>query len=203
MAGGDPAVLAGTLRKYADTIGPWAQAAGQKMITEVAARDLQDWREVSKEIGRGLEREIAATPIGEVVRGRLAEQVTLIKSIPLDAAQKVHELALGSVLEGRRSGDLVEEIMKIGGTTKSRAKLIARTEVGRVSTEITKARAAVAGSTHFIWRTAGDSDVRASHRKLDGKMFRWDDPPECDPGHHALPGAIWNCRCYAEAVIPD
>lgn len=193
--------LEGTLRRYAETITPWAAAVGEKMVLEVSARDLQDWNEISKEVGRGLQREITSTPVGNIIRERMAEQVTLIKSIPLGAAQRVHELAVQAVVEGRRSTDFVDEIMRIGGASKSRARLIARTEVGRASTEFTKARAAVAGSTHFIWRTVGDSDVRASHRRLDGRMFRWDDPPECDPGIHALPGAVFNCRCIPEPIL--
>ena len=62
------------------------------------------------------------------------------------------------------------------------------------------------GSTrvfHQMWRTVGDNRVRETHRELNGQSFRWDEPPECDPGHHALPGGIWNCRCWAEPVIPD
>ncbi len=203
MGGGDLWSLESTLRRYSETIGPWAASVGERMVQEVSKHDLADWKDVSKEISKGLSREIESTPVGTIVRARMAEQVSLIKSIPLEAAQRVHELATKSVVEGTRSEDLVSEIMRIGGTTKSRAKLIARTEVGRASVELTKARAAVAGSTHFIWRTVGDSDVRASHRRLDGKTFRWDDPPECDPGIRGLPGSVFNCRCIAEPLLTD
>lgn len=173
------------------------------MVTEVAQRDERSWFKIADQMGRGLRQEIANAPVGEVMRVRQAEQVKLITSLPREAAERVHHMTREGIVRGWRADQIAAEIMKTGDVTKARADLIARTEVGRTSTLLTQARAEHVGSTHFIWRTAGDSDVRASHKALNGKTFRWDDPPECDPGHHALPGAIWNCRCFAEPVIPD
>jgi hypothetical protein len=48
-------------------------------------------------------------------------------------------------------------------------------------------------TTHYIWRTAGDDKVRASHAANDGKIIAWDNPPTT--GH---PGEDINCRCVAE-----
>jgi SPP1 gp7 family putative phage head morphogenesis protein len=195
--------IAEALNRYAEVLRSWAGATAERMVTEVAARDEAAWMAVSRQMGRSLRKEIAATPVGEVVRARMAAQVDLITSLPREAAERVHKLTLEGIVQGTRPKEIAAEILRTGEVTKSRAMLIARTEVGRTSTELTKARAEKIGSTHFVWRTVGDSDVRPTHRKLEGKIFRWDDPPECDPGHHALPGAIWNCRCYPEPLIPD
>ena len=173
------------------------------MVAEVAQRDERSWHRVADQMGNALRKEIAEAPIGDLMRARQAEQVKLITSLPLEAAERVQHMTREGIIKGWRADQIAAEIMKTGEVTKSRADLIARTEVGRTSTLLTQARAEHIGSTDFIWRTAGDSDVRASHKALNGKTFRWDSPPECDPGHHALPGAIWNCRCYAEPVIPD
>lgn len=134
---------------------------------------------------------------------RLADQVSLIKSLPSNAAQWVRDITLSGISGGKRPDVVAKQIMESGQVSKSRATLIARTEVARTATEITKARALHAGSTQFKWVTAGDSGVRPSHRKLDGKIFRWNSPPECNPGYHALPGAIWNCRCFPAPVFDD
>ncbi len=53
-------------------------------------------------------------------------------------------------------------------------------------------------TTHYIWRTQGDSNVRESHAKNDGKIFAWDERPET--GH---PGEDFGCRCTAEPYYPD
>lgn len=203
----DDPLLAGkvsaALQRYGDIIGGWADATAKRMVEEVAARDKLAWMEVSRRMGRSLRQEIETAPTGRVMRERLDEQVSLIKSIPFEAAERVRKLANEAIVQGRRSNYIAEEIMKSGDVARSRANTIARTEVSRTSTELTRARAEHVGSTMFIWRTAGDSDVRDSHRALNGKAFRWDDPPECDPGYHALPGAIFNCRCYAEPILPE
>jgi SPP1 gp7 family putative phage head morphogenesis protein len=191
------------LNDYSRHIEGWANSVATRMVTEVAARDRKAWMEASRRMGRALRQEIDTAPTGEVMRARIADQVELITSLPLDAAERVHRLTREGIVQGTRANEIAKEIMRSGEVSASRARLIARTEVSRTSTELTRARAEHVGSTHFIWRTAGDSDVRPSHRRLNGKTFAWGDPPECDPGHHALPGAIWNCRCYAEPVIDE
>ena len=191
------------LERYATILDPWARSVAERMVTEVAARDRKAWENQSEIIGRNLAREIAGAPTGRVMRGLMDEQVGLIKSLPIDAAQRVHKMTIEGISQGTRAADIAKRILETGDVTKSRATLIARTEVARTGVELTRARATHVGSTQFIWRTVEDSDVRPSHRKLNGKAFYWNDPPECDPGHHALPGGIWNCRCYAEPVIPD
>ena len=54
----------------------------------------------------------------------------------------------------------------------------------------------------YVWRTAGDSDVRSSHKKMNGKFVRWDDPPQLD-NLNGDAGALPNCRCYPEPLIPE
>lgn len=196
-------MLQAVMARYAATLTPWAEAVSRRMVTEIAARDERAWVRVSQQMGQALKREIATAPTGEAMRTAMASQVKLITSLPTEAAQRVHDLVIAGISEGRRADAIAEEIARTGEVTKSRATLIARTEVSRTATELTKARAEHIGSTHFIWRTAGDSDVRPSHKKLNGQTFRWDEPPECDPGHHALPGCIWNCRCFAEPILPE
>ncbi len=56
-----------------------------------------------------------------------------------------------------------------------------------------KAAAPERPATHYIWRTRGDTKVRASHAANNGKVFAWDNPPPT--GH---PGEDYNCRCTAE-----
>jgi SPP1 gp7 family putative phage head morphogenesis protein len=104
--------------------------------------------------------------------------------------------------------------------TRSRAELIARTETGRAASALTQARAEYIGSPGYLWRNANDYKVRpeigikhfaklntlakGSHRKLEGTFHRWDDPPIAGVnGERAHPGSIYNCRCWAEPVLPQ
>jgi SPP1 gp7 family putative phage head morphogenesis protein len=99
---------------------------------------------------------------------------------------------------------MIEQIMSTGQVVRSRATTIARTETARVSSTLTKIRAQHIGSPGYIWRTVHDQRVRDTHRKMDGVFVYWDKPVVVDvgvPPYHA--GCIWNCRCFADPVIPD
>ena len=173
------------------------------MIAEVEQRDTKAWFEASREMGKALGREIRNAPTGAIMRERLAEQVTLIKSLPLDAAQRVHKLTTEGMLDGTRASEIAAMIMRSGHVSKSRATLIGRTEVARTAAALTQARATYVGVTHYEWLSVGDSDVRPLHRELNGKIFRYDDPPVSDPsGVRSGPGEIWNCRCVGLPVLP-
>jgi SPP1 gp7 family putative phage head morphogenesis protein len=190
------------LDRYAQAVRPWAEAVGSRMVAEVAARDRSAWRRTGAAMGRQLAWEIDNAPVGSVLQQRMAEQVELITSLPRDAAERVHRLTLEGITGGRRASDIATEILRSGEVTRSRANLIARTEVGRTSTELTKARAESIGSTHYIWRTAEDADVRPSHRRMNGRVVEWARPPTLD-GMAGHAGALPNCRCYPEPVVPE
>ncbi len=186
---------------YAEKLEPWADSVANRMVAEIAAADRVSWRRSSELIGRLLHKEIETAPTGRTLKESLARQVELITSLPIEAAERVHKLTAEGMSEGRRTSEIAKDILASGEVTRSRADLIARTEVSRTATELTKARAEHIGCTHFIWRCVLDGSTRPSHRALHGQTFRWDAPPECDRGYHALPGGIWNCRCYPEPVI--
>lgn len=190
------------LRGYADLIEPWARSVAGYMIADVARRDEAMWRKNSKEMGERLRREILYAPTGQILTALQAEQVELIQSIPREAANRVHELSLESLLQSGRAEGVAKQILATESVTASRARLIARTEVSRVSSNLLQARSEYAGSEGYIWRTSGDFDVRESHAEMEGKYVRWRTPPILDnlKGHA---GCLPNCRCFAEPVLPD
>lgn len=192
------------LQQYAEVIKPWARAVSRRMLTDASRRDEKEWRKVSKQMGEAIRQEIRRNnPVGRVLRSLHEEQVALITSLPLEAARRVHELTIKNLSQGGRASSIVEEIYRSGEVTKSRANLIARTEVARSSSMLTQARAQVIGSEGYVWRTSHDQDVRKSHKAMEGKYVRWDSPPTLSDGTVTHAGQIYNCRCYPEPVIPD
>lgn len=194
--------LTDMLRKYAEALVPWATATASKMLDEVNTSDLKRWQQLSAEMSAGVKLEIRNAPTGEVMRRLLNEQVTLIKSIPLDAAQRVHELTIKAVEDGSRAKEIAAEIMRSGEVAKSRAMLIARTETSRAQSNFTQARAQHVGSEGYIWRTSQDGDVRPSHKAMNGKFVAWNDQPTLD-GMTGHAGCLPNCRCWADVVLKD
>lgn len=208
------------LERYADILRPWAGAQARRILADVERRERRAWMEHARALGYGVKAELLNAPIGGVYHKLMQDQVELITSIPLKAAAEVHATVAENLVTGTRAEDLAKKIMEIGNVTKARANLIARTETSRAATALTQARSEFIGSTHYIWRSAEDYKVRpelgikhfaelntlamGSHRKLNGTVQAWKDPPIADPkGIRAHPGSIWNCRCYAEPIIPE
>lgn len=211
--------LEGLLNDYARIIAPWASNTAARMLADVSRRDEKAWMEHSSELSQGLRAEIASAPTGQTMKALLDDQVRLITSLPLEAARRVHELAIEAVTTGNRGQELRKMILATGDVAASRAELIARTETARATTTLTQARAQWIGSEGYIWRNVGDADVRpaigsknfsalntlarGSHRKLEGTYHRWDQPPIAgERGERAHPGCIYNCRCFPEIVFP-
>jgi len=202
---GDPAAeptITTMLDRYAYLLNDWAVSTASKMLVEVNQQDQKAWAVMTENMSKALRDEIRNAPTGQVMQGLLAEQVTLIKSIPLDAAKRVHELTLQGIEDGTRASEIAKEIQRSGEVSESKASTIARTEVSRTASTLTEARARSVGSEGYIWRTSGDSDVRHSHAEMNGKFVRWDSPPTLDKmtGHA---GCFPNCRCYPAPVIPE
>ena len=202
---GDPegmSILQRLLRRYSAIIAPWARNHAARMLTDVARRDYNVWRTLSRQMSRTLRREIETAPTGIVIRGLLDDQVTLITSLPTEAAQRVHKLTLEGLLDATRASEIAKEIVRTGAVTTNRANLIARTEVARTASVLVQARATYAGSDGYIWRSARDARVRKEHRELEGKYCKWQEPPIAGPnGERYHAGAGPNCRCYPEPIF--
>lgn len=197
--------LIATLGQYSEVLGPWADRLVTRMLDRVQTSNLRDFASLSGQISRGLRDTLADARVGAVTRRIHADQVQLIKSLPIEAGQRAQKIAQEALVSGDRAGSIAKSIRDLdntGAVTEARAVMIARTEIAKANSALTQARAQFVGSTHYIWRTMGDADVRDSHAALDGQVFAWDAPPfvDDDEGSHH-PGDIWNDRCYAEPVL--
>ncbi len=128
----------------------------------------------------------------------VAENVSLIKSIPDEYFKDLTQIIMSNVNEGTQSVDIKKAIQHLTGVTRSRARLIARDQTGKVTAAINQRRQTEAGVVEYVWQDSRDSRVRPTHRKNHGKVFQWNKPPKAT-GH---PGHDVNCRCNARAVIP-
>jgi len=219
------------LEQYGRLIRPWAEAVAARFVAEVSRRDERAWEHYGRRIARGLFRDITQAPIGPAMQRELERQVALITALPGDVSQRIQRDQLeqvhgelisqgGAFYESARAESMVERIQAIGNFTHNRAMTIARTETARVASTLMQVRAQHIGSDSYIWRNVGDWKVRpalgsphfaelntlerGSHRKLGGTVHRWDNPPIAGTrGERAHPGQIYNCRCFAEPILPD
>lgn len=121
----------------------------------------------------------------------------LIESLAEDAAKRAGDAAANAVRNGSRAESLMADIERDLLKTfsddfdkvESRARLIARDQIGKLNGELTEKRQQALGITSYIWRTADDERVRDSHREKEGEKFFWNSPP-ADTGH---PGNDYQC----------
>lgn len=210
----DPKALFDTLTRYSKALGPWAVRQAQKMLEQVSNKNKAAWTKNSKEMGKLLRTNVAKADVGAHAALLMANNVALIESIPLRAAERAQKLALEAFYNGGRADEIAKELKRSGKVSENDADRIARTEVARANSVITQSRAQAAGSRQYIWRNSGDASVREAHEfyhgpghkkdnKLDGVVFSWDSPPKLDDGTAGHPGTFPNCRCYPEPFFPD
>jgi len=130
------------------------------------------------------------------------ENVALIRRLAEDKAERVRSVLEQSV--GRRHEEIAGDIARQMGATQSRAALIARDQVLKCNGQVTRTRHGEAGITEYEWSTSRDERVRPDHAALDGKVFRYADPPITDErtGRRCNPGEDIQCRCVAIPRIP-
>ena len=124
----DPQPLIDVLNRYANTLEPWAESIAQRMVADAERSNSRQWQAYAATMGRELRNEIENTDTGKAMQDLMDYQVTLIKSLPLEAAQRVQKIATESLITGARFDELRDELMQTGEVTKARATLIARTE---------------------------------------------------------------------------
>lgn len=132
-----------------------------------------------------------------------AENVRLIRSIEPELLADVLRVVTEAQATGLRVESLRQQIADRFGVAESRAELIARDQVLKANSDLSRIRQQRVGVTHYRWSTSKDSRVREAHAALDGKVFPWAAPPIVDTktGRRAHPGQDFQCRCIALPVL--
>lgn len=195
--------ISGQLNDYSLLIDDWAEQVARRMFLQVEKEEWNQWRSVSQEIAEGLRMVSEATPVGRLANDIVYQQVQMMKSLPLEAGERVKEIqarAMQAVINGERPDQLYQMIMASSDVAASRARMIARTEIGRATGALTQARALSIASEGYWWRIEG-AGTRPSHKKMKDKFVRWDNPPTLD-GMTGHAGCLPNCKCWSEVHVP-
>lgn len=152
---------------------------------------------MQRAVGVDLKAAIMSENLGDTLQIKTRENVSLIKSIPEEYFKKLENIVYQGTTQKNSAKSLIEQITKLGHSTESRAKLIARDQTAKLNSVLNQERQQNLGVEEYIWVTADDGDVREEHARNNGKTFRWDTPPK-NTGH---PGEEIQCRCIAQPRI--
>jgi SPP1 gp7 family putative phage head morphogenesis protein len=136
------------------------------------------------------------------------ENARLITTAPKRISQVLTQHIQQRQMEGVRSDQIVKEIQsKLPHLRRYEIKRIARTEVAKADTAVTRVRAQSIGLNWYVWETSEDQRVRPAHKLMDRVLVNWGEAPapeslmrEKSQGHYHA-GNIWNCRCVALPLV--
>lgn len=176
-----------------------------KLAADVATRALRgvDSRLVKnlvQSIGVDLTDTFDDSMIGPAMSEAISANVDLIKSIPSQYFEEIEAAVTKTFRDGLMWQDAVAEIQRIGDVTETRAKVIARDQMGKLNSSFNEVRQTGLGIQEYEWRGVGDQRERDSHKAMEGKRCRWDKPPIVD-GEAVHPGQAILCRCSAVPII--
>ena len=200
--------LISKLSQYSNSIFGYASNAAHTLIYNLNKQSIEQWQKQGKQINSILKKELKTQEINKLMNIYKDQNISLIQSLPLDAAKRTYKILTEGYVSGARFENLVDKIQRIGQISSNRATLIARTETSKISTALTQARSKVLGLDWYVWRTSQDVRVRDSHYLMSRVIVNWNEPPA--PEHlkginsklgHYHAGNAPNCRCYAQPVI--
>ena len=125
------------------------------------------------------------------------QNAQLIENITEKGIERAAQIVERGLQQGLRFTDMTASIQSTFGITDRHARLIARDQTQKLNSSLTKLRQQEVGVEEYVWSTSLDERVRSTHKKNEGKTFRWDTPPPVT-GH---PGHDINCRCVALPVL--
>jgi SPP1 gp7 family putative phage head morphogenesis protein len=200
--------LTDKLNSYSSKLSGWAKQTVSKIFAQIDYKDKQAWEQNSKRMSAAMKHELLKTKTGTILKQYQNENVDLITSLPISAAERIHDIVFKNIYTGKkRASTVAQEIMKTGEVTQSRANTIARTETSRVANSLIQARAEQLEINAYRWVSSHDLKVRKAHKLMDGVICFFDDPPspeelanEKSYGRY-IPGGIFNCRCYIDCIF--
>jgi SPP1 gp7 family putative phage head morphogenesis protein len=175
----------------------WTNVSNQRTWREAAARSMQ-----SQKLYRLLQAEMQGATgqrVAEIVR----DNARYISSLPLECARALTGEVTKAQEAGARAGTIAKMMKsRFPELLRSRVQFISRTEVAKASAALTQARCEALKIDFYEWETSLDARVRASHRKMQGILIPYNDPPSPEAlngekstlgNYHA--GCAPNCRC--------
>ena len=141
--------------------------------------------------------------LGEFFRGNLNQwtqrNVDLIKTIPKNTLTDMKRIVEDGFTAGKTNTAIGKEIQAKYALERHHAQFIARDQMAKLNCEMTREQHRDAGVEAYVWSSSGDEKVRKRHAYLDGKTFKWSEPPIVDlrTGRRAAPGQDFQCRCVA------
>lgn len=196
--------------KFSQLFSYKSRFLAEKMVMGAEKTSKSNLHTSLKQLSGGLSLKTGIIPKGmeDVAKASIAENVSLIRSIPDQYFKDITGSVMRSITTGNGLKDLIPDINKYAGQTLRRARNIALDQTRKAYNSINKQRLQSLGVKQFEWvHSGGGQTPRESHLKIDGHIFDFENlesqqaalgVPKKDRG---IPGMPVNCRCVLSPVI--
>ncbi|KQT52208.1 MULTISPECIES: phage minor head protein [unclassified Aureimonas] len=189
-----------TLKDLAVTLGIIAEGTVSRILGLEAGRHTEKWKaSVRSTLGIDIAAVVSQEDLGDKLQDAVGRNASLIKSLASDTVAKVERAAYDAVLQGQTAKQFRERLTEEFGVADRRAKVIARDQVAKLTSDLNRFRHVQAGVTSYAWSTSHDERVRARHKALEGKEYEYGKPTDAENG--LPPGQPIQCRCVARGIV--
>lgn len=197
-------------RKFTQLFNSKSKPLAESMVLGAASASKSNLHTSLKELSGGLSLKTGVVPEGmqDVATASVAENVSLIKSIPQQYFKDITGSVMRSITTGQGLADLVPDLNKYAGQTSRRVKNLALDQTRKAYNSINKQRMQSIGVKQFEWiHSGGSQKPRESHMKISGHIFSFETlyqeqealgVPKEDQG---IPGQAINCKCTMLPVV--
>lgn len=199
-------ILTNSLKdRFEQLFGRMARPLASQMMGQANKSSAGATYESLKDLSGGLSLKttVVTGPMKEFMIGTIAENVSLIKSIPSEYFPKVQGAVLRSITQGNGMQDLAPFFEDQEGITARRAKNIAYDQTHKAYNGLNQGRMQAAGVKSFEWvHSGGGQKPRPMHVEMSGNIYSFDKLPIIDEdGTRGIPGQAINCRCTMVPII--
>ena len=143
-----------------------------------------------------------------VIMASTQEATQLIKRIPAEYLDDVQGHVMRAITTGRGQADLVPYLEKKYEGDVKWARHVSMDQQRKAYANINQVRLQAMGVESYVWvHTGGGRYPRKDHVEMNGKEYRYDDPPviqkatATQPEQRGKPGDAIFCRCVAKPVF--
>jgi len=202
------------LRQLGEGLGRIATATVLQILGLESQKHTAAFMQTAKKtLGIDLTAVVRNEDLGLYLETAATRNAALIRGINELVIQRVQTTVVSAVLNGETAAELKRRLTADFGFADARARLIARDQIAKVTSDLNRIRHVQAGISEYGFDTSADERVRPSHKAMDGRTCRYDNATvyRADDGTWKSrssiggvllhPGQDIQCRCVSRGLV--
>jgi SPP1 gp7 family putative phage head morphogenesis protein len=188
------------LRRIAEYLVRTAQATVNRILNLESQRHTEKFMQTARTaLGIDISAVVTQEDLGEYLQLAAQRNADLIKSQTDTMIRRIEQATIQNKLAGNPVSTLRKQFIEEFGIADRKAKLLARDQSSKLTSDLNRIRQQQAGIEEYRWLTVHDERVRPLHRDLDGKEYKWGERTGAENG--LPPGQPIQCRCIARGKV--